>query len=194
MISGIEKPGYSKGHHNPKNRKGVNHRKMRCATHPDVETNLRCGKCGKPICPRCMVQTPVGARCLECATPYRVPTFSVSTRYYLRAIGAGLGAAVVCGIIWGLIEWIIPFLSFNLLLAPAAGYVISEAISRSVNRKRGTSLAVIGGIAAAVSYVISFQPPWGEGLPFIPFNLLRSALSIIALSLGIYVAVTRLRR
>ncbi len=35
---------------------------MKCATHPEVDTNLRCGKCGKPICLRCLVQTPVGDR------------------------------------------------------------------------------------------------------------------------------------
>jgi len=62
------------------------HRKMKCATHPQVETNLRCGKCGKLICPKCMIQTPVGARCLDCARLYKLPTYQVSTKYYLRAI------------------------------------------------------------------------------------------------------------
>ena len=35
----------------------------RCAEHPDVETGLRCGRCETPICPKCMIMTPVGARC-----------------------------------------------------------------------------------------------------------------------------------
>ncbi len=164
---------------------------MRCATHPDVETNLRCGKCGKPICPKCMVQTLVGARCPECARPYKLPTFNVTTPYYLRAIGTGLGMAIVCGVAWWAIDWIIPFFSFSILLAYGAGYAISEVISRVVNRKRGTILAIIAGIAVAISYFITFLFP--GGFPFIPFNLLRSALSLIALALGIYVAVTRLR-
>ena len=34
---------------------------QRCSYHPEVETGLACGKCGTYICPRCMVQTPVGA-------------------------------------------------------------------------------------------------------------------------------------
>ncbi|MFC1897079.1 hypothetical protein ACFLX8_00710 [Chloroflexota bacterium] len=163
---------------------------MRCATHPNVETNLRCGKCDKPICPKCMVQTPVGARCPECARPHKLPTFRVSTQYYVRAMGTGLGMAVVCGIAWGVIEWIIPFLSLNLLLGPATGYAIGEIISRSVNRKRGTGLVIIAGMAVAISYFITFLFP--GGFPFIPFNLLRAALSLIALALGVYVAVTRL--
>ena len=96
---------------------------MRCATHPEVETNLKCGKCGKLICPKCLVQTPVGARCSDCAKLRKLPVYRVSTQYYLRAIGTGLGMAVVCGAAWGLIERLIPFFSLNLLLAPAAGQV-----------------------------------------------------------------------
>ncbi len=161
---------------------------MRCATHPAIETNLSCGKCGKPICPKCLVQTPVGARCSDCARPTKVPTFSVSTPYYLRAIGAGLGTAIVCGIVWGVIGWIIPFFSFNLLLAPGAGYAIGEVISRSVNRKRGTILAIIAGIALVISYSITLILK--GGFPSGLFNILYDLLS---LALGIYVAVTRLR-
>jgi len=99
--------------------------------------------------------------------------------------------AIVCGIVWGVIEWIIPFFSLNLLLGPATGYAIGEIISRSVNRKRGTGLAIIASMAVAISYLITFLFP--GGFPFIPLNLLRSAFSLIALALGIYVAVTRLR-
>ena len=157
---------------------------MRCATHPEVETNLKCGKCGKPICPKCLVQTPVGARCPDCAKLYRLPTYQVSTKHYLRAAGTGLGMAIVCGIVWGLIEWAIPFFSINLLLAPGAGYAIGEVISRSVNRKRGTSLAVIAGIALVISYLVGMFFPWG-----IRFGL----FDLLAIALGIYVAVTRLR-
>jgi len=162
---------------------------MRCATHHEVETNLRCGKCGKPICPKCLVQTPVGARCPDCARLSRLPTYRISTQYYLRAAGTGLGTAIFCGVIWGAIEWIIPFFSFNLLLAPAAGYAIGEVISLSVNRKRGTGLAIVGGIAVVISYLITFLLFPG-GLPFGLFSVLYH---LLALALGIFVSVTRLR-
>ena len=82
---------------------------MKCATHPDTETNLKCGKCGKPICPKCMVQTPVGARCRECARVKKLPTFTVSGSYYLRGIGAALGMGIVMGLAWGAIDAIMPF-------------------------------------------------------------------------------------
>ena len=97
--------------------------------------------------------------------------------------------AAVCGAAWGAIEWVIPFFSFNLLLAPGAGYAIGEMVSLSVNRKRGTSLAVIAGIAVAISYLITFLFPGG-----LPSNLLNILYHLVALALGIFVAVTRLRK
>ena len=161
---------------------------MKCAYHPDVETNLRCGKCGKPICPRCMVQTPVGARCPDCARLYKLPTFRVTTRYYLRAAGAALGMAVITGIVWWLLQGFLQFLFLNLLLAAGAGYAIGEVVSLSVNRKRGPWLASIAGIGVVMSYLVNILL-WGG----FSFGLVYIALSIAALVLGIYIAATRLR-
>ena len=38
-----------------------------CSCRPSEETFLRCSRCSKPICGPCMVRTPVGMRCPECA-------------------------------------------------------------------------------------------------------------------------------
>lgn len=157
---------------------------MQCATHPDVETNLRCGKCDKLICPRCLVQTPVGARCPDCAKLYKLPTYRVSSKYYFIAVGTGLGMAVACGLAWGVVERLVPFFYLNLLLAPGVGYAIGEVMSLSVNRKRGSALAAIAGIAIVVSYLVSILIPWGLSFGF---------LDLLAVALGIFVAVARLR-
>jgi len=161
---------------------------MKCATHSDVETNLKCGKCERPVCPKCFVQTPVGARCRDCAGMAKLPTFNISTPYFLRAIAVGLGMAVVCGIIWSIIEKYVPLFSFNLLLAPAAGYAIGEVVGLAVNRKRGLRLAVVGGVSVAASYFVTYIFLGGptQGL----FNIIYH---LVALVLGIFVAVTRLR-
>ena len=164
---------------------------MRCATHTEVETSLRCAKCSKPICPKCMVQTPVGARCPDCARVYKLPTYSVSTQHYLKAAGTGLGMAVACGIVWGLVMGLVPFYYLNLLLAAGVGYAIGEVVSLSVNRKRGKGLAAIAGIAVVMGYLVSILFPWGRSFPL--FNMLYLVLDLLALALGIFVAVTRLR-
>lgn len=131
-----------------------------------------------------MVQTPVGARCPDCAKLAKLPTYRVSTKYYLRAAGTALGMAIVCGIAWGLVRSLVPFTLLNLLLAAGAGYAIGEVVSLSVNRKRGTGLAVVGGMAVVISYLVSIFSPWG-----LSFGL----LDLLALALGIFVAVIRLR-
>jgi hypothetical protein len=155
-----------------------------CKRHPNKETNLYCNKCEDPICPRCMVQTPVGARCPSCAKLNRVPTYQLSGKYYARAIGAALGLSIVTGLLWGLIRFV-PFVGFfNFIIGGAVGYGIGEGISFAVNRKAGPPLAVIGGLAVVVAYIIS---------AFTFFGLLFSPFDIIAVIVGIFVAVARLR-
>jgi hypothetical protein len=144
-----------------------------------------------------MVQTPVGARCPDCARLYKLPTYRISTRYYLVAAGAALGMAAACGAAWGAIEWATPFFSLNLLLAPAAGFAIGEVVGLSVNRKRGRGLAVVGGVGLVVSYIFSLWfisllsgISFRHVLPLAPFNTIYH---VIALALGVFIAVTRLR-
>jgi len=43
----------------------------RCYRHPDVETGVHCTRCGRPICPECMIAAPVGHQCPECVEEAR---------------------------------------------------------------------------------------------------------------------------
>ena len=102
--------------------------------------------------------------------------------------------AIACGIVWGLVMGFVPFFYLNFLLAAGVGYAIGEVTSLSVNRKRGTGLAIVAGVAVAISYLLSnvrfFQGMILFSFSFSPFHLV---LSLLALALGIFVAVTRLR-
>ena len=159
---------------------------MRCATHPGVETGLTCSKCGKPICPRCLVQTPVGARCAQCARS-KLPAFILTPGDYVKGILAGLGVAIVCGILWYFIRWFIPYMVFfNLLVAAGIGYGIGQAMSYSVNRKRGLILKTVAGICVLVAYIIGNQMIL-PGQFIVGFNL----FNILAIAIGVYLAVTR---
>ncbi len=160
---------------------------MRCTYHPNIETALRCGKCGKSICPECLVQTPVGARCPECAQLQKLPTFNITKKYYIRAILVAVAMAFACGAAWWASRVVMPFIYFNFLLAAGFGYAIGEVISRSVNRKRGRGLALIAGVAVVTSYLVSIFPPWGLWVGRF------SMFGPLAVALGVWLAVNRLR-
>ena len=161
---------------------------VRCARHPDVETALRCGRCSTPICPRCMVQTPVGARCPTCARLYKLPTFRVSPAYYLRAAGTALGMAVVTGVIWGVFNNLVAFFWLNLALAAGVGYAIGEVVGLAVNRKRGRWLAVVGGAGVAAAYLVNIFT-FGR----VPFDFMRIILDLVSVGVGVWMAVNRLK-
>ncbi|MBI4498926.1 MAG: hypothetical protein HY689_13625 [Chloroflexi bacterium] len=171
-----------------------------CAAHPTVETGLTCGRCGTPICPRCLVQTPVGARCRECARLRRLPIFEVSPLQYAQAAAVAAGVALALGILWSLL----PLRGYGTFVAAAAvGFLIGEAVSRAVNRKRSTGLKVIAGLAVPGAFLVSLLFPLAlrfglagalalaPGLVVAP---LASPLVLLALALGVYLAVLRIDR
>jgi hypothetical protein len=161
---------------------------MRCARDPDIETDLRCGKCEQPICPKCAIQTPVGLRCPKCAALRKLPVYEISTIFYVRAIAAGLTTGAVLGAIWNFIP-LGGFLLF--LIALGIGYAVGEMVSLAVNRKRGPGLQIIAGISVVVSYAVrSLIEASDQGL----FNAFVSVYGLVALAIGVVVAVSLLRR
>lgn len=42
-----------------------------CYRHPNVETGVHCTRCGRPICPECMIPAPVGHQCPGCVNDAR---------------------------------------------------------------------------------------------------------------------------
>jgi hypothetical protein len=128
-----------------------------CARHPQVETVLTCGRCGTPICPRCLVQTPVGARCPDCANVRRLPTIDVGPVFVVRGLAGGLAAGAAVGAVWGYAVQgqRVGFLGFFLILvALAAGWAIGEAVSLATNRKRGRSLQACAIAGAVLAYFV----------------------------------------
>ncbi len=166
---------------------------MQCATHPDVETELGCSRCGKAICPRCMMHTPVGARCRECANVRRVPTYNVSGGTLARGIGAAIFTGVAVGVAWWLVTYIaFGFFLFGLMIGLGAGYAVSEAVGAVTNRRAGTPLqtAAAGGVVLAF-LVRSAMLVAIDGWALVQFRTDLSGL--IALGIGVVFAVNRMR-
>ena len=162
---------------------------MQCATHPNVETELACGRCGKPICPRCLVQTPVGSRCRQCAGVRRLPTFEVSPAYAARGLAASLVAGAVVGAVWaGLLSNNLGFVGFFVFfVALGIGYAVGETVSWATNRKRGPTLQGIAVVGVVEAYLIRNLL---EGTAVIPSNDLWG---YILVAVAAIVAAGRLR-
>ncbi len=159
---------------------------MQCARHPNVETELSCGRCETPICPRCAVFTDVGARCPTCAPARKLPQFEIGPLFLLRGGAAALAAGAGLGAVWGvLLPGRMGF--FGLLLGALLGYLVAEAVGAATNRKSGTPLQVVaaGGVIAA--YLIRNLVVGNELLPT------NDLFGYIAVIVAGAVAISRLR-
>jgi hypothetical protein len=156
-----------------------------CANHPSVETNLRCGRCDKPICGRCVIITPGGQRCRECARLRPPPAYDLSLMLKLRAAGAAAGVALVAGVAWSLLPRF--FGLFVFLAAAGLGYLMSEAVSRASNRKRGYTLQIIAGLGILLAYFM--RNLILQGVPVV----IGDIFGYIAVGIAILVAVGPLR-
>jgi hypothetical protein len=126
--------------------------KTYCAVHPTVETSLRCNRCGRYMCVRCAVPTPVGYRCRQCVYQQQDAFYKATQRDYLVAAGVAFGLSLPIG-------FIIPriFLLGVLLLSFPAGALIGEAVLRSVGRRRGRYLwAVVVGCILLGALITNF--------------------------------------
>ncbi|MEZ4564103.1 MAG: B-box zinc finger protein [Thermomicrobiales bacterium] len=118
-----------------------------CAEHPDVETRLRCSRCGKPICPRCAVRTPVGMRCPDCAGTRAAS--KAAPQVVLTAAGAGLLVSVLTGIGWGLSP------AWGFYWALILGFGSVEAMARFLRGRTGPDLQAIAIAIVVVGMVVS---------------------------------------
>jgi hypothetical protein len=139
-----------------------------CARHPQVETALLCGRCSTPICPRCLVQTPVGARCPTCANVRRIPTIDVKPVFLVRGFLAAVAAGLAVGGVWGFMTsgrgtGFVGF--FILFLAMGVGYALAEAVSLATNRKLGPALQACAVLGVLLAYVVHNAV---AGIPLLP--------------------------
>jgi hypothetical protein len=169
---------------------------MTCYRHPNEETLLRCGKCERPICPKCTKYGPVGARCRDCSSHKGSPLYQVSADK--------LAVATVVGLV----------VSFGVgyLLASAQGYgifvllwgailgggAIGEAILRAANRKRGIKMEVITGACSVVGILGAFGVWYiSHRLPADPLAIAQflqlSPFTIVSAGITVFSAVSRVR-
>jgi hypothetical protein len=155
---------------------------VECPKHPGVETALRCSRCDIPICPRCLVQTPVGARCRECARIVKSPVYSLNANQFMLAAAAAIVGGVVMGLIWGfvLLPFSVGFLS--IFIGAGLGWVFTRAMELATRRKRGP--VVVGWAIAGIGIA------WGMQFLFVPGQV--ALYGLVAVGVGVYLAYQNL--
>jgi hypothetical protein len=154
-----------------------------CARHPGVETALRCQRCEAPICPRCMIQSPVGAKCPGCAKVMRSPIYTLNPVQFARAAGAALIGGVITGIIWGLI--LVPFtIGFlSIFVGAGLGYLFTRLLEWSSGRKRGLMMVTLATLGILIAWAIT--------VPMVGLGVARYGL--VAAGIGVFFSYQNLK-
>jgi hypothetical protein len=130
-----------------------------CYRHPEIETGLRCNKCGKYICTKCAQRTPVGFRCPDCIREQENKYYTGGNMDYVIAAVIALPLSLVAA-------WVFTFILggfgfFTLIIAffaaPFAAGIIAEAVRWGVGRRRSRYLRhVVAGclVLATVPFIL----------------------------------------
>ncbi|MDP2328107.1 MAG: hypothetical protein Q8M79_08465 [Dehalococcoidia bacterium] len=164
-----------------------------CPRHPAVETALTCGRCETPICPQCMVHSPGGIRCPDCAQMKRLPMYTIGFSHIARAVAGGIAVALPLGVLGA---FILPptgrssffMLFFALFMGTGAGTLVAEAITRASGGKRGPvmiGIAVAALVAAWGVRVVLSGASWEVAV--------RDLVGFAIVGFGIAAASNRLR-
>ena len=154
----------------------------KCATHPDIETTLKWGKCGKPICPKCARRTPVGFRCPDCIREQEDKFYSGGNVDYLIAVAISFPLSlVVAGLFTFLLSglWLLWTLLIGFFVAPVVAGFIAEAVRWGVRKRRSRYL---GRVVAGCLILAT--------LPFLLFSLLGGSGGLIASGMFMFLGAT----
>ncbi len=155
---------------------------VNCSRHPKIETGLTCASCGTPICPKCMVVTPVGMKCPNCGKSKNSVLFTVSPgRFALSAIVAliaGALATLIGGI--GFFAWFI---------AAPYGYFAGTTIMKAAGMKRGSKMEILTGAGIVIGALAVKLGPLALILSLKGFVPVGLVLSILAQNIYTWIAV-----
>ena len=109
-----------------------------CPQHSSVETQMRCNKCGKFICLKCALRTPVGYRCRECVYQQQKVYFNAKDHDDLVAFLISLGVTTLVIPMLAFVTDSFYFGAFYLafIAGPSAGALLAQLVRLAVQRRR----------------------------------------------------------
>lgn len=164
---------------------------LHCANHPDVETLLRCNRCGKPICLKCAQLTDVGYRCNECIRNVQDAYFNAETGDNAIAFGVAFVVSAITAPIASILFRIFPFWFISIIIAVmiggAAGGILTQIIRRAVDRRRSREMryyalaGIVAGVAVGIGATAFFL-----GIPMAALMSLPLAVFTVLAAMSTY--------
>lgn len=157
-----------------------------CARHRKTKTRLRCGRCEAPICPKCTVYGPTGARCRTCLSNrgshmYQVGAGHLLLTFALSAVLGLVGAVLIQA----------TGIYLLIFFAPAIGGGLGKIITRVTKGKRGPVIAGASSAGIAIGTLAVFAFKWlalqrASRLPYAPS---LDFVDLMTLSGGLYLLI-----
>jgi hypothetical protein len=142
-----------------------------CTNHATRRTNLRCNRCGRPMCTRCVRLTPVGYRCKDCIREQQDVYYNATVLHYVLGAIIALPLGAVGGFLSNALGfWII-------FIAAGAGTLMGRIVFRLIGRRRGrwlphlvAAMLVVGALSGMLIQLGVSVAVWlTQGIP--AFNI-----------------------
>jgi len=140
-----------------------------CYRHPSERTGVHCTRCGRPICPACMVPAPVGYQCPECVAQAR-KEFGRGPGRRVRASTGGITAtkALLAAILVGFVAEVATGGPNALMQGPSVAKLVDlGALVPALGVRSGR---LVGGIAGGQYWRFLTSMFLHIGLLHIAFN------------------------
>jgi hypothetical protein len=160
-----------------------------CYRHPGRETAVSCSNCGRPICPDCMVYSPVGIKCPDCARQPRSARVTLRPGRALGAIAAAFGAGAAMG--FGIVVLQGVGLFFALILGYLIGIAMGELVLAASGRYRAPSTGWIAAGGSIWAYVFPYVLYYGADLGGVANSLSRAPFVALGAGIAAYIAYQR---
>ncbi|MDP6667021.1 MAG: hypothetical protein QF357_06435, partial [Dehalococcoidia bacterium] len=145
-----------------------------------------------------MVQSPVGARCPDCASIGQAPIFRATPGELTTTIAISIGGAVVLGIAYALVVWLLWSMPLGYrvgnvaaaLVIGLAGAPVGEFVRRAGKYKLDARLRVVAAVTMFAIWTTGFIVAVALG---VWIDVFLNIVAYIGLGVGIYVAMNRVR-
>ena len=140
----------------------------------------------------------MGARCPECSSIGQPTIFRATSGEMTRTIGLAAIGAIVFGVGFALLVWVLWNLPFNFKIGSVAvamvigiaGIPIGEFVRRAGKYKLDKRLRIVAALTVLAAWIVGQVV---ANFLNLPIQLFTNIVAVIGLGIGVYIAMNRVR-